>query len=60
MTTKTEVKKSFDCVEFKRQAQERLMVEYSTRQTEFGSYSDFIRAKVEENEWTRKLWLSIG
>ena len=51
MTTKT---KTFDCVEMKRQAQERLSGEYEARKGEFDSYLDFIHAKAEESEWVRK------
>lgn len=51
MATKT---KTFDCVEMKRQAQERLSAEYHGRRNEFDSYLDFIRAKAEESEWVRK------
>lgn len=46
--------KTFDCVEMKRQAQERLSREYEKRQKEFDSYVDFIHAKAKESEWVRK------
>ncbi len=45
--------KTFDCVEMKRQAQERLSREYEARKGEFDSYLDFIHAKSEESEWIR-------
>jgi len=60
MTTKTETQKRFDCVEFKRRSQRRLMKEYEMRKDEFASYVDFLKAKVGENEWSRDLWNAIG
>ncbi len=42
--------KTFDCVEFKRRAQERLMAEYEARKDEFSSEIDFLNAKAEESE----------
>ena len=56
MTSKIETPKAFDCVEFKRQSQQRLRAEYEERKSEFDSYVDFIRAKVMENEWSRRIW----
>ena len=35
-------KKTFDCVEMKRQAQAKLMAEYEDRKNEFSSYAEFI------------------
>jgi hypothetical protein len=35
-------KKTFDCVEMKRQAQAKLMAEYEVRKNEFISYAEFI------------------
>ena len=35
-------KKTFDCVEMKRQAQAKLMAEYDVRKNEFSSYAEFI------------------
>ncbi len=60
MTTTTKTAKSFDCVEFKRNSQERLRVEYEKRKNEFDSYVDFIKAKLFEDEWGSQLWKSIG
>ena len=37
--------KSFDCVEMKRRAQQKLMAEYEARKKEFASYVDFINAR---------------
>ena len=56
MKSKTETPKAFDCVEFKRQSQQRLRAEYEQRKGEFHSYVDFIRAKVLEDEWSRRIW----
>ena len=47
--------KTFDCVQMKRQAQEKLRAEYERRRSEFGSYVEFLNAKAEESE----LWRSI-
>jgi hypothetical protein len=49
MTTK---EKTFDCVEMKRQCQEKMRLEYESRKDEFTSYLDFINHKAEEsNLW---------
>ncbi len=53
MGTKT---KTFDCIASKRQAQKCLREEYEARADEFGSYADFINAKVNENPWARQMW----
>lgn len=37
------MKKAFDCVEMKRQAQARLLAAYEARKSEFSSYAEFIR-----------------
>ena len=50
MRPKTETRKAFDCVEFKRQSQQRLRIEYEQRKDEFDSYGDFIKAEVLEEE----------
>jgi len=51
MTTKT---KTFDCVQMKREAQKRLMVEYEARESEFSSFVDFVnRPAPDEPEWIR-------
>jgi len=52
MATKT---KTFDCVEFKRQAQRKLRAEYEARRKEFDSYFDFLDAKAQESEWVRRI-----
>lgn len=36
------MKKTFDCVEMKRQVQAKLMAEYEVRKNEFISYAEFI------------------
>ena len=47
--------KSFDCVEFKCQAQRKLRAEFETRKSEFGSWYDFIDAKARESEWVQRM-----
>ena len=51
MTTKT---KTFDCVKMKHNIQRDLMNEYRKRKTDFPCYTDFLRASICENEWSRK------
>ena len=41
------MKKAFDCVQMKRQAQRRLRAEYEARREEFASYAEFIEATAE-------------
>ncbi len=42
--------KTFDCVEWKDRAQERLWAEYEARKDEFASEVEFLNAKAEESE----------
>jgi hypothetical protein len=53
MTTKP---KSFDCVEMKRQAQEKLLAEWEHRKCEFPTYGAFLDATVQESEWCKRIW----
>ncbi len=48
--------KTFDCVEFKAEAQRRLMAEFKSRRKEFATYADFINAKAEEDPQA-KAWV---
>lgn len=48
--------KKFDCVEMKRQAQEKLQAEWERRKQEFPSYGAFLEAGVHESEWSRRVW----
>jgi hypothetical protein len=43
------MKKTFDCVQMKREAQRRLRAEYEARREEFASYAEFIEATAEES-----------
>ncbi len=47
--------KSFDCVEMKRRAQERLRAQYEARRDEFESYWDFLEKKAKESEFARAI-----
>ena len=53
MATKS---KTFDCVEMKRQAQEKILAEWKSRKHEFSSYGAFLEATIRDSEWTRKTW----
>ena len=52
--------KKFDCVEMKREAQERLMAEYEKRKHEFADFSDFLKKKAEESSWQRSMLEKFG
>ncbi len=56
MEAKTDTRKAFDCVEFKRQAQQQLRAQYEKRKAEFDSYADFLQAKASEDDWSRNIW----
>ncbi len=56
----TKPKKTFDCVEMKHKAQEKLHAEYETRKAEFPSYFAFLEAKAAESSWQRKFWAKIA
>jgi hypothetical protein len=47
--------KTFDCVEWKHRAQDKLRAEYEARKAEFASYWDFLDAKAEESEFAREI-----
>ena len=51
----TTKQKTFDCVDVKRRAQERLHAEYESRRAEFPSYVDFVAAKAAESDWVRRM-----
>jgi len=57
MTTKT---KAFDCVKMKRQAQKKLKKEYETRQQEFDSYHDFLKAKADKSKLAKAVRAKIA
>lgn len=57
MKTRT---KTFDCVEFKNQAQRRLMKEYEARRAEFRSYEEFITVTAATDPKVRALRESLG
>ena len=52
--------KTFDCVEFKRRAQERLMAEYEARKDEFSSEIEFLNAKADESEIAKAVRAKIA
>jgi len=52
--------KTFDCLEMKRRAQEKLRAEYEARRDEFDSYSEFLAATINEDPWQRRLWQKIS
>ena len=56
---KTEPVKGFDCVAFKRKAQQALWREFEERRREFPSFAEFVRAKVQEDPWAREFWASV-
>ena len=47
--------KTFDCVQMKREAQERLMSEFNSRRGEFSSFEDFLHATVNKDKWVRSV-----
>ena len=53
MTTR---RKTFDCVEMKHRAQQRIMAEWEARKHEFASYGEFLEASLKESEWGRRAW----
>jgi glucan biosynthesis protein len=57
MSSKT---KTFDCVDMKRQAQQRLQAEYESRKAEFPSYFAFLETKACETPWQREFWAKMA
>lgn len=51
--------KAFDCVEMKREAQEKIMAEWEARKHEFSSYGEFLEAGIQESDWGRRMWEKI-
>ena len=52
--------KKFDCVEMKREAQERLMAEYERRKEEFSDFGEFLEKKAQESAWQRSMLEKFG
>jgi hypothetical protein len=52
--------KTFDCLEMKRCAQEKLRAEYEARREEYASYSEFLAATINEDPWQQQLWQRIS
>jgi len=52
--------KSFDCVEMKHAAQQRLRAEYESRKAQFSSYYAFIEAKANESSQQREFWAKVA
>lgn len=48
------MKKKFDCVRMKNEAQRKLRAEYEKRKNEFSSYIDFINAAENDNPRVRE------
>jgi hypothetical protein len=48
-------KKTFDCVEMKRQIQEALQAEYRSRKQDFPSYAAFLEAKANASPWVQEM-----
>ena len=49
------MKKKFDCVQMKRQCQQKLLDEYESRKGEFANFDEFLKAKAGETELGRFL-----
>ncbi len=48
--------KTFDCVDMKRHAQERLLAEYETHKGKYASYWEFLKEKSKTSPWQTVLW----
>jgi hypothetical protein len=57
MRKKTE---TFDCVEMKQKAQEKLHAEYESRKNQFASYYAFLEARANESPWQREFWAKVA
>lgn len=53
------MKKKFDCVQMKRDAQRRLRAEYESRKGEFSSYAEFITATANQSQEIREFKAKI-
>jgi len=52
--------KTFDCVEMKRRAQERILAEYEERKAEFSSYCEFLQHRCKQSAWQSEFWAKLG
>jgi hypothetical protein len=48
--------KAFDCVQMKREVQERIPAEWERRKAELSSYGEFLEPGLKESEWGRRMW----
>jgi len=51
--------KTFDCVEMKHKAQQKLRAEYESRKNQFDSYFAFLDAKAAESKWQKEFRAKI-
>lgn len=51
--------KTFDCVDMKSKAQQKLHAEYEARKGEFSSYFAFIEARTAESPWQSEFWTKV-
>ncbi len=56
----TQPKKTWDCVEMKRNAQRKLCAEYNSRKDEFSSYFAFLESRATESPWQREFWAKVA
>jgi hypothetical protein len=52
-------KKTFDCVEMKRQAQQKLRAEFEAHKDEYPDFFAFLAAKTQRSPWQREFWAKI-
>jgi len=56
----TTPKKTFDCVEMKHKAQEKLHAEYESCRNEFSSYFAFLEARANGSPWQQQFWAKVA
>jgi len=52
--------KTFDCVEMKHKAQQKLLAEFERRREEFATLTEFLNAKLGESERGSAIWAKFG
>jgi hypothetical protein len=56
----TKVNKTFDCVDMKHEAQQKLHAECESRKHEFPSYFAFLEARSRESRWQQEFWAKVA
>ena len=53
-------RKEFDCVEMKEEIQQKIRSDYDLHKCEFGTYKEYIEARIKKNPWASAMMAEIS